>query len=169
MISTELLRRYPFFEGFTDRHLRTIARLSDEVRIEPHTILFRPDDRPNSFLILTKGQISLFLCVPDRLAEPPTPGAQLIGDIPGERITVESVMMAGSVLCWSALVPPHETTCGAVTTTECELIRIEAVELEAIFEEDPSFGYLMMKKLAIVIHERLHSRRLEDLWSLSSP
>jgi CRP-like cAMP-binding protein len=166
MISTELLRRYHFFAGFTDRQLRTLARCADEVAVESGKVLFRPEDELNNFYVLTKGQVSLFLCTPSRLQDSPPVGDQLLGDVPMDRIVIETVN-AGNVFAWSALVPPYESSSGAMAPTDSAMIEFDARELITVFEEDPAFGYLVFQKLASVIHERLHNRRIEDLWSLT--
>lgn len=155
MLSTRKLVRQPFFNGFSAPQLISLAAHTEEVGFQEGEVLFRPDDELDFLYVLVSGAVGIFL----NLARPEEdrPGYTAI-----EPRVVHS-LRPGDVFSWSALMPPHRATAGAMALGPAMALRLDARSLLDWFDRDPGFGYLMMQKLAGVIHDRLYQRRILDL------
>ncbi len=148
MVSPEILRRYPFF-GFLDHEqLAEIAMLTEEVTVPRNHILFTINDKAEALYFLQTGSIDLhYVVVDEHLPE-------LSKDFHIGTINPEEVFSI------SALIEPHRLTSTAVTTTDCTLLKIDAVRLHQLCEKDPRLACGMQKKVAQTALERLHATRI---------
>jgi CRP-like cAMP-binding protein len=161
MISPELIRRYPFFAGFSDDQIVTLANVGQEIKIAAGEYLFREGDVLDGFYLVSEGEIAILLEIPDREVQQSVAG-QLTGELQTKGV-VMSTIGPGEVLAWSALVPPRESTASARATKPTHLLLFDCQKLLAMFEEDCRFGYLMMQKMAQVVRQRLQDMRIESL------
>jgi CRP/FNR family cyclic AMP-dependent transcriptional regulator len=158
MISPELLRRYPFFSGFDHGNLKAIAMLSDEIAVpQGHLLFYEGTELPALYLVL-EGSVNLAISMPDKgtrtIIPPPTARA---------REVVVSVVRAGDVLAWSALVPPYKATSNARAAEPCKLVVFDARALRHSFDEDPAFGYQLVLRVAQVARDRIMDLHYETL------
>lgn len=161
MISPELLRRYRFFAGLTHDNIVTLAKLAEEITVETGHHFFQEGDTLDNLYLILEGAIAVMLAVPDREEEQDLSG-QLTGDLKTKDIVLNTVE-AGEVFGWASLIPPHQTTAGVKALTPCRVVRFDCAELRKILEEDCRFGYLMAKKAAQLIQDRLTELRLQFL------
>lgn len=145
MTSPELLRRFPFFAGLSDRQMRAIAMIGEEVSCPPGTILFHENQPVEALYLLTEGHVELYYTASrdafDQL---------LVGEIgPGEPFGI------------SALVEPYTLTATARVGSPSHLIRFQASALRALCDVDPTLGYYFMRQIAHVMLERLHFTRVQ--------
>ncbi|MCP4357028.1 MAG: Crp/Fnr family transcriptional regulator [Chloroflexi bacterium] len=148
MVSTELLRRYPFFGFMTPEQLREVAMISEEVTLPPKSILFTIDEVAAALYFLQTGSIDLHYVVVDEQL-PQLRKDFLIGHInPGEMLGI------------SALIEPHKLTTTAVTTTPSVLLKIDAASLQQLCEKDHDLAYGLQKQVAKTTMERLHDTRI---------
>jgi CRP-like cAMP-binding protein len=61
----------------------------------------------------------------------------------------------GSLIAWSAFLDPYRHTSSMRCEEATKLIRIPRDTFEEIFEEDPYLGYLILKKVAAAMDNRL--------------
>ncbi|MCG8350701.1 MAG: cyclic nucleotide-binding domain-containing protein [Chloroflexales bacterium] len=158
MVSPELLRRYPFFAGLSMDQITSLAMAAEEVEVAPDTYLFREGDELNQFYIVVEGRVALSIGLLERGDR--TSVAEVAVR---SREMVVSMVGASQIMAWSALVPPYVATSSGKTLTACRLIAVDCSELRANFEEDAQFGYLMMRKVAQVIRDRLQDMHHESL------
>lgn len=161
MVSPELLRRYPFFAGFSHDELEMLANLGEPMKVVAGEYLFHEGDTLDTFYLTVQGAVAAVMELTDRQT-PHALSDQLVGRM-RTRDVVVSTVGPGEVLAWSALVPPYLATSNAKTLTDCELVMFDAVELRHIFKADCKFGYRMLEKVAGVARERLRDMRLESL------
>jgi CRP-like cAMP-binding protein len=166
MVSTELIRRYPFFSNFTEEELKAIAMTGNELTVEAGTILFRRTDRVASLFLILEGEIDIMLDVTARdvvheLSD------QLAGTVKTEDIVV-STAIPGEICSWSSLIPPFAATAAGRAATDLRMVDFDAAELLQRFEEDPRLGYKVTQKIAQVIQDRLQDRRMELLSQLAN-
>lgn len=161
MISTELIRRYPFFAGLSHDQLGTLAKVADEMTVEAGYYFFREGDELNTYYLVIDGIIALVIGVPDRDAEQSLT-RQLTDDLIYKDITVSTVGV-GDLFGWSALIPPHESTASAKSATFSRVVAFDCKKLRPILEEDYFFAYLMTLKAAQIIRSRLRDKRIESL------
>ena len=89
---------------------------------------------------------------------------QLIGKLQTTDVVI-STIEPGEIFGWSALVAPYKATAGGKAITPCRVVVFDCQELRNQLEEDCQFGYLMMKKIAQIMRDRLHNLRIEFLHS----
>ena len=161
MVSTELLRRYPFFSGLSRDQINTLAKMSEEITIEADQYFFHEEEELNHFYLILEGAAAIIFKLPERDVKH-TISDQFSRDLK-TRDLVLSTVGSGDVFGWSGLVPPYKATAGVKAITSCRVIAIGSQELVGIFEEDYHFGYLMTQKAAQVIRDRLRDLRIETL------
>lgn len=61
----------------------------------------------------------------------------------------------GSLIAWSALRAPYRHTSSMRCEEPTEVMRIPREAFEKVFEEDPYLGYLILKKVASAMDNRL--------------
>ena len=144
MISVEIIRRYPFFAGLKYDQIVILAKLAEDVTVEPGHYFFREGDEVNHVYFILEGAAAMLFEVPDREVEQKLSG-QLTGVLHTKEIVV-SVVGPGEVFAWSGMVPPHRAAAIAKATTECRVIAFDAHELTSHFQDDCEFGYFMMQK-----------------------
>jgi CRP-like cAMP-binding protein len=64
------------------------------------------------------------------------------------------------------VVGPGRRTVNATCLAAARIFALPASELSAMFEEDPSLGYVIMKKMSDIISKRLKKRteKLIETW-----
>ena len=165
MVSSELIRRYPFFAGLSYDKIVILAKVADEISVPPEHYFFHEGDELTHFYLVIEGQVAIVLDLPKsgvthKLSE------VLTHSFPTEDITVIS-LGPGQVFGWSALVPPHEATSSGKALTSCRVIAFDCLELRKHFEEDSLFGYQMVLKAAQIIRSRLRDMRIESVAQLT--
>ncbi len=149
MISPELLRRYPFFSKFSATALKSVAMISEEVVFKQGEVIYESGQPNAAVLLLETGCIESFLIVKDP-NRPEVHKEYYLDDLdPGEVFGI-SAMMEEKV---------HTTT--AQASREGKLVRIDAAKLDALCQEDPAFGYMLMKEMAETLLKRLQQDRIQ--------
>lgn len=146
MISTELLRRYPFFGGLTDAELAGIAMVAQEITFASDVIIFEAGDLATQLYVLETGAIELLHLVPSQGTDRSTP----VGSIaPGEPFGV------------SAFLEPYRMTATARSQAPVKAIAVDASALRAMSEVDCHLGYIIMRHIARALAERLSYARVQ--------
>lgn len=161
MLSTEVLRRYPFFAGLSQEDLDTLSKVATQYPYEAQQYIFHEGDELNTFYLVVEGAVGIVVGVTDRDQEQKV-AEQLVGNFNNKSVTVSTVN-EGQVFGWSALVPPHRSTAGAKAITSCRIVAFNCELLRPSFDADCRFAYLMLLKAARIIRERLRDRRIESL------
>jgi CRP-like cAMP-binding protein len=146
MISIELLRRYPLFAGQDGKMLEKIARLASEKEIEEGAVLFFEGEKAKMLYLVMEGGVTLTMNVGE------------VGEYREESLTP---LRDGEVIGWSAFVEPHVYSMGATASERTHLIAFDGAALCQLMDDHPEFGYYFMKKLAIVIGQRLVSKCIQ--------
>jgi CRP-like cAMP-binding protein len=161
MISPELLRRYPFFAGFSHEQLAVLAMSADEHSVGAEHTFFHEGENLSDFFLLLEGTAVLTIKIPDRDVEQIN-NNHITGGFITRDINV-GTLGASEVFGWSALVPPNEPTASAKALTPCRVVVFNTEKLQQTMDEDCIFGYAMMLKVAQLVRERLRNRRIESL------
>jgi CRP-like cAMP-binding protein len=149
MISTEILRRYPFFSFLNADQLRELAMITNEVEVEKDAKLFAIGDEADALYFLTDGSFELHYVVIDE-HEPDLRKDFLVGNInPGEILSI------------SAVIEPYKLTATAIADSDSKLLRIDAEELRELCDEDQGLAYGLMAQVAKSTMERLHATRVQ--------
>ncbi|NWF79898.1 MAG: cyclic nucleotide-binding domain-containing protein [Chloroflexi bacterium] len=160
MVSPELLRRYPFFAGFSPDQLTTIAMAAEELAVEAGHRFFNEGDDLTTLYLVIEGSVAISLSMPEKGSRSvlPPPAGQA-------REIVVSVVRASDVFAWSALVPPGKATSNARAEEACRVVAIDCSALHAQIERDPAFGYQLLLRIAQIARDRIQDLHVEALAS----
>ena len=149
MISPELLRRYPFFGPFSDDQLKEIAMIADEVTAEKEEELFEECEPAKNLYLLLEGSVELYYKSEEEY-HPKESKEFAVGEInPGE------------VFAFSAVINPYVLNATARCSRPSRLVKIDAVALREMFEENPKMGYIAMHQVTKALMERLAYTRVQ--------
>jgi CRP-like cAMP-binding protein len=141
-----LLRSHPFAATMSDEHIETLRSCGASfVSFDRGSPIVREGKEADACFFITKGDVAIELFVRGN-----------------ESRTVETVH-GGEIVGWSWLFPPYLGTSDAVARGHVTAIRVDAERLRATMEEDPAFGYEMMRILVNVIASRIGATRLQLL------
>jgi CRP-like cAMP-binding protein len=145
----EYLSTQAFFSGLSPEFIGFLARCASERQIEPGQVLFRQGERAHYFYLIRNGSIAIE-----------------IPAITGPTLTVQS-LGAGQILGWSWLIPPYKWNFQARAEAPTTLLAFDGDAVLARCEEEPTFGYALLKRFASLMGERLEvaRRSMMDQWN----
>ncbi len=76
-----------------------------------------------------------------------------VGD--GEVDVMVGERMAGHMVGWSGLIPPHRFTVKGTATTATRLLALPRLSIQAHFQERPDLGYAVFSNLSKIVGQRL--------------
>jgi len=161
MVSIELLRRYPFFAGFSQDQIVDLADVAEEVSVMAGYKFIHEGEQQTNFYLLLGGTVGIIIKVPDENIEQSLT-RQITNNLITRDVTVSTVG-EGEMFGWSALVPPNISTANAKALASCRVLKFDYQELKPIIDEDCCFGHLLTLKAAQVIRNRLRDKRIEML------
>ena len=164
MVSVELLRRYPFFAGFTREQIDDLARAASESSVLAGHQFISEGERLTNFYLVLEGSVGIIIQIPDRGIEQSLT-RQITNNFITRDVTVSTVV-AGEVFGWSALIPPNRSTATVKALTPCRVLVFDYQELQPIIDEDCCFGHQLTLKAAQIIRARLRDMRVESLAEL---
>jgi CRP-like cAMP-binding protein len=145
MVSTELLRRYPFFGGLNEAQLSGIAMIAEEAAYPKDAVILEEGKPAVKLHLVTEGSVDLWH---------DGGGAEKIRTPVGE-------VAPGEVLGVSSMIAPFRLTATATASQPARAIVIDAAGLRAMCEVDCGLGYTIMRHLAQSAMERLHYARVQ--------
>lgn len=154
-MDTESLRNiiagHALFRGLDPAFLDLVTGCAKNVRFEAGDYLFHEGDPEADIFLVRAGKVGLELSAPGR-------GAMVFR-------TVGANEVIG--LAW--LVPPYRWTFDARAMEMTRAISLDAKCLRAKCEADHSLGYEVMKRIAPVLVDHLHTTRLQVLDLYGTP
>jgi CRP-like cAMP-binding protein len=149
MISTEMLRRYPFFSFLSAEQLREIAMITDEVEVSADAVLFETGAKAEVLYLLVSGLVELHYVVVDE-HEPDLRKDFLVG-----------VVNPGEILGVSAVIEPYSLTATAVVVEDSRLLKISAESLRDLLERDERLALMFLKQVNKATMARLQTTRIQ--------
>ena len=145
----KLLADQPFFADLDDSVLDLLAANGTEKALESEQVLFRYDEPASHFYLLQDGQI---------IIEVPA--------IEGPSLRVQC-LEEGQILGWSWLIPPFRWSFQARTEAPTRVVEFDGKAIREQCEKDPQLGYLVLKRFASLMSERLDAarRKMIDEWN----
>lgn len=148
MVSTDVIRTYPFFAGLDEASIRFVASITDKVPLKPGDVLFKSGELNRFLYLLIDGAVETSLDV-DCSSGPNTREELYIDDInPGE------------VFGLSALAEPYFHSSTARVSRAGILLRIDATKFHHFCDTHPRLGYGFMKLFMKTALERLENTRV---------
>ncbi len=146
MVSSELLRRYPFFAMLNDEQLKAIALITEEKTYVKGTLLVKENAPANKLILLLEGDVDLIFS-----------GG-------GEGSVVNALVGSiaqGEILGVSSLIEPYTYICSARSTMPVKVIEIDGTAVRALMQVDTRLGYALMTNVAVAVLERLKYTQVE--------
>ena len=146
MVSTEILRRYPFFALLTDDQLKAIAMVADEKTYPQQTLLLKENTPATKLILLLEGDVDLIYSGGGEGAI----SNALVGSIaPGEMLGVSSI------------IEPFIYISSARATVPSRVVEIDGVAVRALMQVDKTLGFSLMSNVATAVLERLKYTQVE--------
>lgn len=143
MVTIELLRKIPVFQGLDDGPLLGMSHICKIRDYGPGDVIFREGDPATIICYLVSGEVDI--CV---------------SKDPGKCV---SKIHPGECFGWSALVSPNIFTASAVAKNKSAVLIIDGAGLEAYMRSDAGLCFSVFENLARTISERLAVTRRQLL------
>ena len=134
-----------FTAGMRPDHVKRLVDVAMFKQFKQGEVVFREGEPANRFYLIIRGKIALESA---GHGESP-PLVQFIGE--------------GDVLGWSWLFPPYYWHFGARAAEPTDAIFFYGTRLRIQCEEEPAFGYELMKRVAAIVVKRLQITRVQLL------
>lgn len=144
----DYLNNHPFFSGLDKQSKRFLSEAAAAVQIQQGEVLFQQGGSADKFYLLRSGEISV-----------------QVPALIGPALEIQK-LKADQILGWSWLIPPYRWNFQALALEDSELIEFDGSIILAHCEEDPAFGYALIKIFAALMSERLDKARqkMMDQW-----
>ena len=137
------LQHLPWFVGMEPAQLDKLARIATLYHLEPGDLLFREGDRDDSLYMLIEGQVALEIEVPTR----------------GQAVYHIAEML--DIIGWSSMTPIVRQRIARARATQASLVLgFNSKLLQQLCDEDNKIGYVVFRRLANVVANRLLTMRL---------
>jgi CRP/FNR family transcriptional regulator, cyclic AMP receptor protein len=139
MSLVERLRGSYLVEGLSDEEIAMIAGVAEEVRFAPLDEIVREGSVAEHVYVLLEGKARVTTSTGDQIAR----------------------LAAGAVLGELALFEHDVRTATVVADTECVVMRAKADRLNALIDENPRAGVVVLRNLGRTLCERLRSSNVQ--------
>jgi CRP-like cAMP-binding protein len=144
MIEYNNLKKISFFQDFTEDELRSLQNICYEESYKKGDFIFTDGSPAEHLYVLKKGMISIEI--------------EITG---GKHISVLTISQFAESFGWSALVEPFSFTASARCVEDSTVFSIDGEKLKALIEKDYRMGFLIMRRVAKTISERVRDTRLQ--------
>ncbi len=144
MIAYDDLKRIEFFADLTEGELRTIQEICHEENHKAGSLIFTEDTPAEHLYVLKKGKVSIDIKVAS-----------------GNYLSVLTVSRFAEPFGWSALAAPFRFSASARCIEDSTIFSIDGKRLMELIERDYRMGFLIMRRIAKVISERVRDTRLQ--------
>ena len=141
LLTEGCLKPHSFMDGATPEFLNHFEEFAKDVTFAKGETILREGEYADRFYLICEGSVSL---------ETDSNG--------GPSITIQT-LGAGELLGWSWLYPPFEWHFTARALEPCKAVELNAASLLIRAEEDPTFGYELMKRISKHLVQRLQATR----------
>jgi CRP/FNR family transcriptional regulator, cyclic AMP receptor protein len=142
MTPVEQVVQIPFFQGLPAEALRELAAKSAVLALERGRTLLSQNDAAEHLFFLITGSVQSYIRF------------QGVDDL-----LVGTIREPGALLGWSAFRQPHRYTATVRCEEECQVLRLPGEAITKLVETQPRLGYLLLKRVAAVLANRLEQTR----------
>ena len=141
----ESLKKHPFIHDLDDRLVQIIQSCAKNVSFSEGEYLFHEGESATTFYLIRTGRVAIEVHA-------------------GERGPVRiQTTGPGEVLGWSWLIHPYRWHFDACATDDVRAFALDGKCLRTKCESDHDLGYEILKRLALVLENRLQATRLQLL------
>ncbi len=141
----KLIKEHPFFLGLDPHSLPILADVVEQKSVDAQTRMAKEGEPAWGFFLIEKGHVAIEMYVPKK--------GELILETVGP----------GDVFGWSWIFPPYRWTFDARAIEPTQVLAFNGEELRQKCDENPKFGYDLMKRFARIMSHRIHASRLQLL------
>lgn len=147
--TAEYLANHPFFHGLSDESLKFLCEYSSKREVKQGQVLFRQGETADKFYVILQGRIAV-----------------VIPAIMGPTLEIQT-LGKNHILGWSWLISPYQWTFQAEAEEDTELLMFDGPAILSHCEQDPKFGYELLKRFAALMSTRLDAARKKMMneWS----
>jgi len=147
--TTEYLAAHEFFSELSDDLLKFLYECSSTHEIKMGQILFRQGENADKFYVVLNGRISIQMPA-----------------IMGPTLEIQT-LDKDQVLGWSWLISPYKWNFQTRAEEDSELLLFDGAAILARCEQEPAFGYELLKKFAALMSVGLNAARqkMMDEWN----
>jgi len=138
----QLLSEHPFLQGFKPAYLDFITECATEKRFSAGEYMLREGDEADEFYLILQGKVALGSFVTAR------------------GFTTIQTMNHHEMVGWSWLIPPYRWRFSVLVIMSTQAIALDGKRLREHCEADPEFGYELLKRVSLVIGQRLTATRM---------
>lgn len=139
----------PFFEGLDRDILDFLAQHASKKSLAAEEVLFVHGEQADAFYLILTGRIKVEVAA-----------------ITGLPLGLQE-LEPGAVLGWSWLIPPYRWHFQARADRPSEVLVFDGKEVRQRCEQDPAFGFALLKRFSTLMSERMeHARRtMMEAWT----
>ena len=141
LLTEGCLKNHPFLNDCSTEFLNHLEEFSTEVSFESGQMILKEGGYADKFYLICEGKVQLEMDV-NR----------------GAPISLQ-MLGPGDVLGWSWIYPPFEWHFSARAIEPCKAVELNAASLLIRAEEEPAFGYQLMKRISMHLVQRLQMTR----------
>lgn len=139
----QILAEHPFLQDLEPRYLQFMAEFASELQFEAGHYILREGEMADHLYLINRGKVAL--------------GSV----ISGQGFSTIEILDDGDMLGWSWFVPPYHWHFTALTIIPTQVIAMEGERLREKCEADHDFGYELLKRLTLIIGQRLRVARMK--------
>ncbi len=140
-LTSEYLLTHEFFSGFSDDILKFLCECSSTRELKKGQILFRQGENADKFYVIRHGRISLQMPA-----------------IMGPALEIQT-LGKDQVLGWSWLISPYKWNFQTKADEDSELLQFDGAAILVRCEQEPKFGYELLKRFAALMSVGLNAAR----------
>ena len=137
----EYLKSHDFFSELNETEMTLLSDSARSIHLTEGDVLFRQGERADKFYVICDGLIKV-----------------QVPAIMGPALEIQSVGN-DQLLGWSWLIKPYRWNFLAAAEKDSELIEFDGKAILQHCEQDPVFGYKLLKHFTALMSERLDAAR----------
>jgi len=139
-----LVRNISCFRDLSKDQIKNIAQIANAVCYPPNQVLFREGEPGQNLYFLVKGKIEVLYNIGEA------------GQVHVDTVSAEEVFEC------SALIEPYTYTATMRTTSETEVLVVDAIALRELMQKDCRLGFILQQQIIKLLIKRVINFRLES-------
>lgn len=137
----QILAGHPFLKDMALNHLKFMAECASELHFNAGEYILNEGEAAGHLYLIHQGKVALGTILPN------------------QGFTTIETLGDGEALGWSWLIPPYHWHFTALAIVPTRIIALTGHPLREKCETDHDFGYELIKRLALILGQRLRMTR----------